>query len=54
MQPTERIEQVEAARPRAAGGFAVSLAHGAAILLRALAIVALAAPVVIGIVLLLR
>lgn len=52
MQPTERIEQAEAAPARGASATGVLLAHGAALLLRAIAIAILAAPVVIGLVLL--
>jgi len=55
MQPTERIEPAEAparhATPAVAGP---ALAHTAVILLRALAIAILAAPVVLGVVLLLK
>ncbi|NGM21396.1 hypothetical protein G3576_15335 [Roseomonas stagni] len=54
MQPTERIDQAAAAPPRSASGAGVFLAHAAALLLRAIAIVILAAPVVIGLVLLAR
>jgi len=52
MQPTERIERVDLA-PTRGTGIGPVLAHGAAILLRATAIAVLAAPVVLGIVLLL-
>ena len=53
MQPTERIERVELA-PTRSTGIGPVLAHGAAMLLRATAIAVLAAPLVLGIVLLLR
>lgn len=53
MQPTERIERVDLA-PARGTGIGPFLAHGAALLLRATAIAVLAAPVVLGIVLLLR
>lgn len=54
MQPTDRIEQAEVAPARAASGTAIVLAHAAALLLRAVAIAILAAPIVIGLVLLAR
>jgi hypothetical protein len=54
MQPTDRIEQAEVAPARAASGAGIVLAHAAALLLRAIAIAILAAPVVIGLVLLAR
>jgi hypothetical protein len=53
MQPTERIDPVDLA-PTRGTGIGPVLAHGAAILLRATAIAVLAAPVVLGVVLLLR
>jgi hypothetical protein len=54
MQPTERIDQAEVTRERAGSAAGVMLAHGAALLLRAIAIAILATPVVIGLVLLVR
>lgn len=54
MQPTERIEQAEATPARSGSVAGVVVVHGAALLLRALAIAILATPVVIGLVLLLR
>ncbi len=54
MQPTDHIEQAEMPEARSASGAGPVLAHAAALLLRATAIAILAAPVVIGIMLLVR
>jgi hypothetical protein len=53
MQPTEQIRQVELA-PARSSGLGPILAHGAVLLLRSTAIALLAAPVVLGVMLLLR
>ena len=53
MQPTERVDQLAMAQTRSTGLGPV-LAHGAALLLRSIAIALIAAPVVLGVLLLLR
>jgi hypothetical protein len=54
MQPTDRIEQAEAAPARGGSSAGIVVAHAAALLLRAIAIAILATPIVIGLVLLVR